>query len=224
MKLIITLFFKLLACFVSISCLAHNSDKIELISYVEHQAVIEHYLPIVKEAYQGIGLEPKFIAISDKRSLRLLESGQIDADVTRIEDVINSHSSFIKVPPKLGDVSIYLACQPSIECNLSILNNNTKHLGVVGKVEYFDSILANKNIQIFEAPNFNKLIQLFRQKKLDSALVIIDDNTFNESELFANRILISRKAGYHLIHKRYQHLVPALSPALQQALERHKFK
>lgn len=199
-----------------------QQEQIDTISYVPHVAIEKHYLAIIKKAYAQIGLYPDFIPINDKRSLLLLNDGEIDGDVARSEDIIDKHSMLIKVPPSLGRIEVSLLCQLELDCSPDVFQNDRLILGVIARDEYYDRLLADSKLNVVEVGTYERLDAMFKQKRLDAIIMVFDLNTSDPTS-YANRYSLESKQGYHLIHKRHNQIVPELSKALAQAIKSHDF-
>ena len=208
---------------LSLSLNLQASDKIDAISYVPHPAIEQHYVKIIQNAYAKIELYPEFIAINDKRSLKLVNEGSLDGDVARMEDVLAAYPNLVKVPPALGQIDVQLVCQSDIPCNVSLFESKTHILGVVAKFEYYKNLLLEKPIQVIEVGNYERLKTMFQQKKLDAIIMVYDRNSAQNNHSFSNTYLIEKKYGYHLLHKKHSHLIPKLSKALAESINQHNF-
>lgn len=217
LKLLLTLF---LACHSSV---ATENNSINVIGYAPHPAIEQHYLQIVKESYARLGIYPDFIPVSDKRSFKMLSQNRLDGLVVRTENILNEQDNYISVPPSLGMVEITLICQQSIACNKKLFDDPNKILGLVAQEAYYQELLKNKAINVYEIGDYKRMEQMFEQNKLDAMIMVFDLNTQNITSLGLNTFTLAKRKGFHMIHKRFRHLIPNLTQSLSTSLAAHKF-
>lgn len=213
----------LIFCLLCNCATAKQESSITAIGFASHPAVVKNYLSIVKNAYTKIGITPEFIPVSDRRSIKMLSEAKLDGLVIRGQKTMLQHPSFIPVPPMLGAADIRLICQQDLLCDISLLDDNSKILGLVGQDVYYQKLLADKVINTYEVIDYHRMGRMFDQKKLDAMIMVFDLNTQGHPSSELNTFLLDQVEGFHIIHKRFSHLVPKLSQALEKSLEQHKF-
>lgn len=209
--------------FIFNTAIADDSNKISVIGYAPHPAIEQHYLHIIQQSYLKIGLNPDFVPVSDKRSIKMLSENKLDGLVVRTENIIRQQPNFTPVPPALGIVEITLICQQQLTCNTDIFNNSDKILGLVAQEEYYQELLEGKKINIYEVGNYQRMELMFKQKKIDAMIMVFDLNTQDIKSLKLNTLTLAKRKGFHMIHKRFSYLIPKLSPSLKQTLAEHDF-
>ncbi|WP_105168235.1 hypothetical protein [Pseudoalteromonas sp. T1lg23B] len=185
-----------------------------VISYVEHKGIIKYYVPLLNSAYQKLGIEPKFELINDKRALKLLNEGMIDADTAKSLEFINHYQNIVVVPTPISQIDVVLLCQKTLLCDLSVLKNANRSLGIIAADEFYAQLLAGSEINIIELTSFETLLKIFDQNKVDYAIAVFDDYTKSTKFKYHNRFLIQQKIGYHLLNKKHQDLVEKLDQAI----------
>lgn len=212
-----------LLIFFCFSLFANNNRPIKAVGFASHPAIQNHYVKIVKNAYLNIGLEPDFIPVSDKRSIKMLNENKLDGLVVRTDNILSQYPDFIAVPPLLGVVEISLVCQQGVVCDADLFDDKNKILGLVAQEEYYRELLDNKQINIYEVGDYQRMERMFAQKKLDAMIMVFDLNTQGKSFLQLNRFTLEQRQGFHIINKRFSHLIPKLSQALAKSLAAHDF-
>lgn len=208
---------------IAFSNKAAEKNKKFVISYVDHQSIINYYVPLLNKAYRSIGIVPEFVMISDKRALMLLNSGQIEADTAKSTEVLANYPNIIKVPTPISKIHVTLVCQLDIKCDLSILNDHKKILGVIGAAEFYQKQLENAKINIIELTSFDVLLKIFQQDKVDVILMVFDDYSKKTEQSFTNRKVLEEKLGYHLLNKKHRQLVPKIEQAIKTILAQGDF-
>ncbi|MCF6433926.1 hypothetical protein [Pseudoalteromonas sp. MMG022] len=209
------LFILLFACHYSFSEEASVGQTF-VISYVEHEGIIKYYVPLLASAYKKIGIEPKFELINDKRALKLLDQGAIDADTAKSLEFVDHYQNIIVVPTPISQIDVVLLCQSKLPCDLSVLKDANRSLGIIAADEFYAQLLEGSEISILELTSFETLLKIFDQNKIDYAIVVFDDYTKNTMLKYNNRFLIQQKIGYHLLSKKHQGLVEKLDKAIIQ--------
>jgi len=194
-----------------------------VISYVEHESIIKYYVPLLKKAYRSIGIVPEFVLINDKRALKLLNNGHIDADTAKTTEILGDYPNIIKVPTPISKIRVVLVCQENLTCDLSALANSRKILGVIGAKEFYSNLLKDSKIKVVELNSFNVILKMFQQNKVDYIFMVFDDYSKPTEVNFTNRFLIEEKIGYHLLHKKHQALIPELDKAIQATVAKGGF-
>jgi hypothetical protein len=213
----------LVFCLLCNCAIAKQESSITAIGFASHPAVVKNYLSIVKKAYAKIGINPDFIPVSDRRSIKMLSEAKLDGLVIRGQKTMLQHPGFITVPPMLGAADIRLICQPKLLCNKSLLDDSSKILGLVGQDEYYQELLNEKTINTYEVVDYQRMEKMFQQKKLDAMIMVFDLHTQGIPSPELNTYHLEQIEGFHIIHKRFSHLVPKLSKALEESLAEHDF-
>lgn len=194
-----------------------NAEKF-IISYVEHESIINYYVPLLDSAYRSIGITPEFIKINDKRALKLLDQGKIDADTAKSDEMFDVYQNIIKVPTPISKIEVMLICQEQLVCDLTALNYSNKMLGLIGEDEFYSNLLVDSKIRITEVISFKVLVEMFKQKRVDYIFMVFDEKDFEAKNSFQNKFLIEEKIGFHILHKKHRKLLPRLDKAIQLLL------
>lgn len=189
-----------------------------VVSYSDHKSIIKRYVPALEQAYKDIGINAEFVLVNDRRSLRLLQKGRIDADAVKTLEILNKKSNFIPLPTPISKIEVMLLCRPEIECHLGLLQNHKKTLGVVAAKEFYQELLAEAKINIRELSSFHAMRQMFRQNRLDAMISVFDPAVEDPRLTYANYVKIKEKLGHHLVHKKHKKLVLKLDSAVQKRL------
>ena len=194
-----------------------------VISYVEHEGIINYYMPLLKKAYQKIGINPTFVLINDQRALKLLNMGKIDADTAKSLETIDTYDNIFYLPTPISKIEVFFICQQNIKCDKSILNDKNKILGVIGANEFYRQLLSTSSIKQVELTSFETLFKIFNQQKVDVAIVVLDAYSLPKLKKYPNHYKLAEKLGYHLLNKKHQHISIKLESAIQEVLNEGYF-
>ena len=203
------------------SAVAKNEQFI--ISYVEHESIMKYYVPLLDAAYRSIGIEPEFVLINDKRALKLLDNGEIDADTAKTSETLKNYSNIIKVPTAISKIEVTLLCQEHLLCDLSVLNDESKILGVIGAKDFYVNLLKDSEISIAEFTSFEVLLKIFKQKRVDYAFSVFDEYSKITQLRYPNKFIIEEKIGFHLLNEKHKDLIPKLEKAIKDTLAKGDF-
>lgn len=95
----------------------------------------DFYKPVIKRAYEQIGIAVTFEKVGGKRGLKLLNEGMTDADVIRYYVVTKDNTNVIAIEPQLSRGVSSLLCVKSVECHADIINNPTA--GILMNTRFF---------------------------------------------------------------------------------------
>lgn len=218
----ILLILTLLFVDLSISSAWANDDKF-VISYVDHESIIKYYVPLLDAAYRSIGIKPEFVLINDKRALKLLNNGDIDADTAKTSETLDNYPNIITLPTAISKIEVTLICQQSLVCDLSILGDKRKILGVIGAKDYYSNLLVGSNINIAEFTSFDVLLKVFEQKKVDYIFSVFDEYSKVTQARYPNRFIIEEKIGFHLLNEKHKYLIPQLEQAIKEVIAKGDF-
>ncbi len=221
---------------IAISLLVTNSGlaatKSELpaqlnVSFVQHNAVIHVYQPMIARVYEKLGIEVHFNKVDIERSLSLLNNGELDADVIRAGVVVEQNPNIIAVEPALTKMEVVLYCQYTLVCNKQAMQSAKHILGLVGSVQQHHQFLHDAAVDIVSFVDYQRMKRMFELGRIDYMININDLGTPHN-----HRINTSYKStklyqlnGYHLINKKWAHLLPQLKQAIietQQEMHANK--
>ena len=87
---------------------AQHDDTNFVVGELTHPRVSSFYKPLIKRAYQVIGIEVTFEKVGGERGLRLLNEGMTDADIIRYDVVSQPDNNIVIVPPALSHGASFL--------------------------------------------------------------------------------------------------------------------
>lgn len=218
------LLYRLPLLLLLVSGVNHGNEKSEyIISYAEHEGLVKYYVPLLKQAYRKIGIEPTFSLINDQRALRLLNNGVIDADTAKSLETINNYKSVLYLPTPISRIEVFFICQKNLRCDRSILGHKELSLAIIGANEFYADLLKGSKISLVELTSFEVLMKMFQQQKVDSAIVVFDGYTKPRLKQFENHYKIQEKLGYHLINKKHKAIIVPLEKAIAEVLADNNF-
>lgn len=181
-------------------------------------------MPLLKKAYQNIGINPTFVLVNDQRALKLLNSGQIDADTAKSLETIPTYNNIVYLPTPISKIEVFFICQQAIKCDKSVLNDKKLILGVIGANEFYRELLVASSIKKVGLTSFETLFKMFDQRKVDVAIIVLDAYTLPKLEKYPNHSKIEEKLGYHLLNRKHKNIIPKLEQAISELLAEDNFR
>ncbi|MDN4501630.1 hypothetical protein QX776_04425 [Alteromonadaceae bacterium BrNp21-10] len=214
-----------LASLISFVVIGQSNDSIPAIpqqvkiSYVQHDAVINKYIPIIKSAYEHLGIDVSFVKVDIQRSLDVLNAGEVDADVIRSELVVKQNDNIRIVEPALGEMEVVLYCQNGLVCDESAMSSRRHILGLVGTLRKYHKLISEAKLSMVSFIDFNQMQRMFERGRIDYMINIIDPNSnFNHNIHIPHQTFnLYRLKTYHLVNKKLEPLLPQISQAIEQA-------
>jgi len=211
-----------LAYFISFFIYAENKLSV---SYVEHPAVRNIYLPIVEAMYKEAKLPIRLFKVSNSpRSVEALNDGLFDADTGKILSSIKHHENIVYVPTPISTVGLYLICLKSVMCDETVLNNESNMIISRFSKKMLTNILPIKAgmAQILSQKKINKMLNIRRVN-----YSLIADDISSGARHFQDKysvVLVSKESYFHILHKKNQGIIPQLDLALKVVLKNNLIK
>ncbi|MDF2177146.1 hypothetical protein P2G88_02665 [Aliiglaciecola sp. CAU 1673] len=215
-------------CALSLLCLSANLKanavepltKISL-SYLEHPSVVTRAIPIVRDAYQALGIELELVAMPASRLISSILQGQLDGDVVLAEDIFYPYPDIIAVGPPLSSVTFVLLCQPRVDCTAEILGNPT--ITIASTDESYNSVVRRipnaAGSHIYKVNYLGKMPELVASGHFDYAFYVMsNDWPVPEGVKKLKRLPLFESYAYHVLHKKHADLVPRLHQAIANVL------
>jgi len=195
--------------------LTAEASKAFVVSYVDHEGIKKHYVPLVAAAYRQIGVETRFKQVNDQRALWLLNQGKLDAETVKTTESIEKYKDILVVPTSISVIEVLLVCQPNVRCSPDIFTDATKTIGVVAAVEFYDKQLSGATVNIKSVASFEQLHNLHHFSRVDAIITVLDKYSKEEFGALDNFYKLEEKIGFHLIHKRHEGIMNELDKAFQ---------
>lgn len=198
-------------------CLAEG--KTVTITHYPHPQ-IEQFKQLLVKSYSDIGYSTNFLKVRANRGIKMLESGQADADVIRSKQhIANTENVRIVEILTRGDVS--LVCLADVTCDEDVLISGQVMVGAhpsakVYLKERFGDKLTAKFVDILEVSQLQEMLQKHRLKHI---IMISISGTLPEmfqKFLHTNLLTIN---GYHVVNKKHEAIIPQLAAAIKNNIK-----
>lgn len=179
-------------------------------------------IDILQKSYESIGINPIFKSFPITRGLRMLEQGQVDADVVRNIDVLSNFDNVIPIETVLVSVDLLLLCKKEMSvCSDEAFENDQETMGVY--IYNLDSVKKKYGerlkIKTLKNPDATDAIYLMQKGRINYALhPVIKGNVPKQISDSFNYVKVLDITGVHVVNKRHAHLVDQLNSAIAKHL------
>ncbi|MCV2884844.1 hypothetical protein OE749_09065 [Aestuariibacter sp. AA17] len=200
---------------------AQRSEGAFTVAYFAHPE-IEPIKQLVQSSYADIGIQIKFEETPIGRGIRMLDAGEVDADLIRVESLADTFPHIRKVPVVLITAKFYLICFKHAKCNTNLLFNSRAVITVSPfdeqrvKQHFGRGRVKAKFYTVFLHETAKELLQ----KRRVDALLFPSSKGLEVSfpaETYA-RTLLFKENTVHVVHKQHRSIIPALSDAMKKRL------
>jgi len=189
-----------------------------VLSYANHPAVIQYHLPVIKQAYEKLGIAVEFIILPFERDLMLIAKGATDGDVIRALPRIQKYKNLITVGQPLDNVRFAIFCRIGKTCTSEILYNPENIILVGLNINTFD-FSANWRAKVYKVGIFEKFYSLFKSKRFDYFVyVLTKSESYQHNFEDVNSFMLADSPAYHVLHKKYSFMQEQVSNAIKQVL------
>lgn len=194
-----------------------------VISVVDHPGA--HAMkPVIRSAYQQLGLTVRFEPMPIGRRLLALQNGTTDGDVLARSNLQDKYSQVLRVGPPITQVDVLLVCPAEVRCDNSVLVSGEATV----VIDRGSAMLIREGLRM-ALPERHEYIEspplrtsLFNRQRIDYFIYFKGNGIGGYAVTRAHKKhLIGRHQFYHYINQRHASLAKPLSAALTRALRRH---
>lgn len=192
------------------------------ISYLNHPSVVNIALPIVKKAYESLGIEVQFIESPAHRLLQEIQSNHTDGDVIHAQEIFNTFPDIIKVGPPLTRVDYVLLCAENVPCDHSVLMSGVDQIVATdqSKRVIISKYPEAKNKEFYQLNFLGKLPELLITHRFNYAIYIVaKDWPLPQSLTHLQMFHLFESEAYHILHKRHEDIAKHVGKAIEQQLK-----
>lgn len=175
-----------------------------------------YIVELMSLAYKEIGIDVELIDFDLDSALVAANEGVLDGQLAKISGLSNTYQNLLRLDTPLLDFKLNLIrfCD---DCNLSDMPSLVIHSTYPAAAKYIES--APYKGQLYKVKSVSTLLNLLMQKQVSAALVIgfyLDPYMQKLQNAGINFTTLDSQYVYHYLHKKHQHLFPALSAILIQ--------
>lgn len=178
---------------------------------VKENKYIADIKDIVTKAYEEIGKTVVWQKLPTERSLRLTNTGKIDAEFLRVNTVADEYENLIKIETPLIYAAINLYCETPRDCDLALLGKIPVGYNISYKI--YESICNKQHLMCHGVNTDGDPSVLFKHNKLNVILsndVEIAASLVNFDRVLFKSLRLEEVTGHHYINKNHKEIVSKL--------------
>ena len=175
-------------------------------------------------AYNQLGYNVVFEKILSARAREMVSSGRLDAMMIAEKEIVEVYPNLLRIPVMLARGSLTLYCYEQVDCKASALSNVNNTIGVVSGNSMSANYMKEMRASTYPVKGQEKLGSMLIKERLKYVLIVNEErlgNIGNFDDSAYQKVEVHHSEGYHFIHKKYKHLVPELTLALQLSIEKY---
>lgn len=192
-----------------------NTDKLTF-NRPADTAQSRYVVELMSLAYKEIGVDVELIDFNRDSALVAANEGVLDGQLAKISGLSNTYQNLLRLDTPLLDFKLNLIsfCD---DCTLSDMPSLVIHSTYPAAAKYLESNPYKG--QLYKVKSVSTLLNLLMQKQVSAALVIgfyLDPYMQKLQNAGIKITTLDSQYVFHYLHKKHQHLVPALSATLLQ--------
>ncbi|WP_199609711.1 hypothetical protein [Flocculibacter collagenilyticus] len=186
-----------------------------IFSHIPFADAVKNYAPIIREAYQDIGVKVQLVEIPGIRSVNTKKAKEYDGALMLLNTSEDLNLSFIRVPVVLSEVNMFLICASHVWCSENILHDETNVIGVV-KASTAYRFSENYPITKYLINDYAVLKKMLLRKRFNYFITYQDRFALYQAPTKYRAINLSSSPMYlyHYIHQKHHKLLPKITAAL----------
>lgn len=204
-----------------------------LFSYTSHPIIERDLIPLLTEAYRNLGYETSFVNMPSDRFIQQFESGSLDGDVARLNQLTGLLPS-MRLVYKFDEISMTLRCRPGISCEEADLDNPKNIIFIPAQTQVFSFLQLNYKAKIYTVRDWSQITEMYYAGKLDRFFWLEGNLLQNHKTPKTNSFMIKTQPLdiYHVLHESQAELIPLISAELERLIAKkaadpqgeHEFK
>lgn len=172
---------------------------------------------ILTTTYKELDKNVIWIKLPTSRSLRLTNSGKMDAEFLRVKSVAEQYENLIKISAPLIYTSINLYCKKQKDCESALIGKTAIGYNISYKI--YERICEEKNLTCYGVNTEGDTSVLFEHNKFSVILsndLEIASNLVGLEERLYRTLKLREITGHHYIHKKHMSLVKSLESIIEK--------
>ncbi len=194
-------------------------------SYVDHPAMVNFLIPLVRDSYQKLGIQTDFVAQPSNRNLLLVDKNIVDGDVGYMRIVLEGYPNLISIEPPLVSGIYTLLCQPGLRCVPEVLADASQTIVTtsVSKNGLEKGYRAAIHSQFYVVNDLAMIPKFVSSGRFHYAIYPSTEQELQRLDPAELQYVTLFEASlYHVLHKKYAFMADDVSQAFKQTLQERK--
>ena len=180
---------------------------------------LQVFYPVVKALYQEVGLVPQFVVMPAERSLKLLEAGELDADIGRVIGGTKGYRHMVECKvPILESRLIAVVRQDFAPTELTVAGAKSTKFGLPRGSKFAESYVQNLGLNATVANSSRQMLQMLVAGRFDVAIAVSPSilRSFPEFDGKLKQLPtpLAKAGTVHILHARWAPYAPRLDAAV----------
>lgn len=180
----------------------------------------------LKTAYKALGYSITFIELPNRRALADANSGKVDGEMARVEEIELNYPNLVRIPVPLCTMQAVLVTKKSIELN-ELSDLKKYKIGITAGFVMQEKLVASLELNSLAAITKSSLKKMIRQDRVDIGLLVKPDAEAFVKHPKNKNFVISPNFTfdihlYHYVHKKHDSLITSITQQLQNLAQAGK--
>lgn len=180
---------------------------------------LEAFYPVLTALYQEVGLVAQFVVVPAERSLKLMEAGELDADIGRVMGATKGYRNMVECKvPILESRLIAVVRQDFAPAGLTAADPKTIKYGMQRGSKFAENYVRKLGVDATVANNSRQMLQMLVAGRFDVALAVSPSilSSFPEfdSKLKQLPTPLAKASTVHVFHVKWASYAPKLDAAV----------
>ena len=207
--------------FFAVLCsIAHAREPV-VVAFAEGSADVPVGRAVVEEAYRRAGIPVEFHGFSASEALRMSNSGQVDAELQRIDGISNTYEHLVKVPIPVNFIQGVAFSKKYRFPVRGWHSLRPYRIGIVRGIVFAEQQTAGMTRVLYDS--YTELVDALRKDEIEVGVMIRIEGqkalrTLEEEGIEEMEGVLETLFLYHYVHESRSDLIPELEPILKDML------
>ncbi len=185
----------------------------------------ERFYPLLRTIYEQIGVKVEFQIFPSARALLLANKGDFDAEVGRIYEISSDYPNLVYSREPLLTSQLTALVKRDSKLQLSSAEELKRYrVGYLIGMRAAEQYVKKKHLNTSPVVTHEQLAQMLVLDRIDIALM---GTAFFDSPVYqvgVVKLVVEESNVYHILHKKYSHLIPEFDSVLHQMKASGQYK
>lgn len=195
------------------------APKVIHISTVSDSKMHELSSIVLQEAYRKAGLKLEIHQLPSSQALRVADSGIVDGEISRTEDIRQTYKNLLRVPIKINHIAGVVFSRDPKQKILGWVSLEPLRIGIISGCDFAKRGTRGMRVRIY--PSSYAALRALKLKRLDAVVMPLVDGLQVLKEhhiegIYALKPTLVHIPLYHFIHKSHGDIVAKLTHVLRK--------
>lgn len=177
--------------------------------------------PAITALYKEIGLEPEFVILPSERSLRSVDTGDIDADMGRVVGAVAAYPNAMETTESILEIQLLAVVKKGFQPEkLSLADLKKYKLGHMRGTKMAEGVVKSLAVEATQANTMQSLFQMVAGDRFDIALTTSTAPVAAFPEFAGNLTTLPQPLlttrVVHIMNKKWADYIPKFDAAVKK--------